>query len=283
MHRVLVTTIVLAISSVATAQSSDALGLLAVSHPTKHSKDEAVPARKQGPSDLYIVGDVGLNLLQDVRWRDTGFNSDPKFQFNPGIDARLGLGIRIAQKTVKNVTERFNMEISAGFLWNTIDAVSSTVEEFDDPLQTGAGVGLWGLSGGDGRMMQVPLTVDFVWTAYETRKISLSMNFGVGVQWTDFEVNNAMFAEYASPTSPAPIQSIDLSASGSSVAFRYQAGLDLLFLITDGMRVGGYFRYGGAAPTSLGRLSTGAPVPLGNLRIGALNNFSVGLRFGIDF
>lgn len=283
MHHRLAAALVLATSGAALAESTDTLGMIAFSHPTAKAAEDAVPARKQKPSDLYIVGDVGLNLLQDVQWRDTGFQSDPKFQFKPGIDARLGLGIRITEKTVKNVTERFNMEISAGFLWNSIDAVSSSIEEFNDPLQTGAGIGLWGLSGGDGRMMQVPLTVDFIWTAYETEKISLSMNLGLGVQWTDFEVNNAMFAEYATPTSPAPIQSIDLNASGSSVAFRYQAGLDLLFKITDGMRLGGYFRYGGAAPTSLGRLSTGSPAPLGNLRLGALNNFSVGLRLGIDF
>jgi hypothetical protein len=281
MNRPIILSTILAVCSSAYATNDDALAMLMLSNASQADEAAAVPAKTAKPSPLYIKADVGLNLLQDADWRDTGFASKPRFQFNAGIDSSLGLGVKIQESTKGGITERFNMEFSVGFMWNSLDAVSSSVEQLVDPIGPNSS-GFWGLSGGEGRMMQIPITVDFIWTMYETDRISISLNGGFGAQWTDFDLKNANFSEYTAPTGTVT-RNFDLNASGNAVAFRYQGGLDVRFKLAAGIELGGYLQYAGATSSSLGRLTTGSPAPLGELKLGALNNFSVGARLTIAF
>ena len=262
----------------AMAAGTDALGLLMLQDGTAEDSN-AVPAKKEAPSNTYIKADVGLNLLQDVKMRDTLLDQSPRIGFRPGIDANVGFGVNLSEKNKGTHVERFSMEFTAGFIWNEVDGVSSNTEQFD-PLGPVFPPGLYSYGGGEGRMLQVPLNVDFVWTVYETKRLSIALNAGIGVQWTDLDLKNVDFTSYDLAGNPTGVT--QFSAKGNSVGFHYQGGIDVLFALTSSIDIGGYFRYGGTPASSLGTI-TGTSVPFGELKIGELNNFSVGARLTIAF
>ncbi|MAC18689.1 MAG: hypothetical protein CMJ23_03250 [Phycisphaerae bacterium] len=262
----------------AMAAGPDVLGLLMLQDGAAETAN-AVPADKSAPSDLYFKGDVGLNLLQDVKMRDTLLDQAPRIGFRPGIDANIGFGIDLAKTQKATHIERFSMEFTAGFIWNEIDGVTSNTEEFD-PLGPFFPLGLYSYGGGEGRMLQIPLNVDFVWTAYETKRLSVALNAGIGVQWTDLDLKNADFTTYDLVGNPTGVT--QFSAKGNAVGFHYQAGIDVLFALTSSIELGGYFRYSGTPASSMGKI-TGTSVPFGELKIGELNNFSVGARMTVSF
>lgn len=276
------TMLALATSTVLTmpalATGTDALGLLMLQDGSTETEN-AVPAKKAAPSNTYVKADVGLNLLQDVKMRDTLLRQAPRIGFRPGIDANVGFGVNLSEKNKGTHVERFSMEFTAGFIWNEVDGVSSNTEEFD-PLGPVFPLGLYSYGGGEGRMLQVPLNVDFVWTVYETKRLSIAMNAGIGVQWTDLDLKNADFTTYNLAGNPTGVT--QFSAKGNAVGFHYQGGIDVLFALTSSIDLGGYFRYSGTPASSLGKI-TGTNVPFGELKIAELNNFSVGARLTVSF
>ena len=268
------------IGTTANANTTDALGLLILQDGEADSEKTAAPPKKNAkPSNMYLKADFGLNLLQDVKMRETLVTPAPRIAFRPGIDSRFGLGVNLSETNKGTHVERFAMEFTAGFMWNDIESISSNTNEFD-PFGPLFPLGFYAYSGGEGRMMQVPLDVDFIWTVYETDRISISVNTGIGVQWTDLDLKNVSFNRY---NDRGIIQSTTMfSASGSSVGFHYQAGFDVLFNITSGIEFGGYFRYSGTPASSMGKI-TGTSVPFGELKIAEINNFSVGARLTFAF
>ena len=211
--------------------------------------------------------------------RETLVTPAPRIAFQAGIDTRFGIGIDISEKNKGTHVERFAMEFTAGFMWNDVDSISSDTNEFD-PLGPFFPLGFYAYSGGEGSMMQVPLDVDFIWTVYETDRVSVSLTTGIGVQWTDLDLKNVSFNRY---NDRGIIQESTLfSASGSSVGFHYQGGIDVLFAITSGIEFGGYFRYSGTPASSMGKI-TGTTVPFGELKIAEINNFSIGARLTFAF
>lgn len=272
----LATSAVLTVPAMATG--TDALGLLMLQDGSTETEN-AVPAKKAAPSNTYVKADVGLNLLQDVKMRDTLLSQAPRIGFRPGIDANVGFGVNLSEKNKGTHVERFSMEFTAGFIWNEVDGVSSNTEEFD-PFGPFFPFGLYAYGGGEGRMLQVPLNVDFVWTVYETERLSIALNAGIGVQWTDLDLKNANFTTYDLAGTPTDVT--QFSAKGNAVGFHYQGGIDVLFALTSSIDLGGYFRYGGTPASSLGKI-TGTNVPFGELKIAELNNFSVGARLTVSF
>ena len=276
MFLALATSTALAVPAVATG--TDALGLLMLQDGAAETSN-AVPAAAAAPSNLYFKADVGLNLLQDVKMRDTLLNAAPRIGFRPGIDANFGLGINLKKTNKGTHIERFSMEFTAGFIWNEIDGVTSNTEEFD-PLGPFFPFGFYSYGGGEGRMLQVPLNVDLIWTAYETKRLSVALNAGIGVQWTDLDLKDADFTTYNLAGNPTGVT--QFSAKGNAIGFHYQGGIDVLFALTSSIELGGYFRYGGTPASSMGKI-TGTSVPFGELKIGDINNFSVGARMTVSF
>ena len=176
--------------------------------------------------------------------------------------------------------ERLAMEFTVGFLWNDIDTVSSSTENVT-PINPVFVPGWYSITGGEGTMMQIPINVDFVWTVYETERVSVALNVGLGVQWTDLDLKNVAITRYAG-AGGAVLETTLFSASGSSIGFHYQGGFDVLFEITSGIEIGGYFRYAGTPNASLGTV-TGPAIPFGELKISELNNFAVGARLTFAF
>lgn len=265
----------------ANANTTDALGLLILQDGSDGTKDAStLPKKADTPSNLYLKADVGLNLLEDTSLRETGFAENPRLRFQAGIDANIGLGINMIESKKATHVERLSMEFTVGVLWNDIDTISSNTENLT-PQNPIFGPGWYSITGGEGRMLQIPLNVDFVWTVYETERISVALNIGLGVQWTDLDLKNTSITQY-SGNGGAAIQTTNFSASGSSVGFHYQGGFDVLFEITTGVQLGGYFRYAGTPASSMGTI-TGPAIPFGELKINELSNFSVGGRLTFAF
>ena len=272
---------IIGFGAAANANPTDALGLLILQDGGTGSKAASSPPRRADkPSNLYLKADVGLNLLQDTTLRETGFSEDPRLRFRPGLDANLGLGINMIETKKATHIERFSMEFTIGVLWNEVDSVSSETENLT-PVNPIFGPGWYSITGGEGHMLQIPLDVDFVWTVYETERVSVALNVGLGVQWTDLDLKNTSITQYTG-NGGAVIKTTDFSASGSAIGFHYQGGFDVLFEITTGVEIGGYFRYAGTPASSLGTI-TGPAIPFGELKINDLNNFSVGARLTLAF
>ena len=269
------------VGSTASGQSTDALGLLLLADDHEASTAEERPRKSKSKkaSNIYLKADFGLNLLQDVKMRDTLVDPDPRISFRPGFDSRLGLGINISEKNKGTHVERFSMEFTAGLMWNDVDGISSNTNEFD-PLGPLFPFGFYAYGGGEGRMIQVPLDVDFILTVYETDRISVSLNAGIGVQWTDLDLKNVAFNAFDAQGNLTG--TTNFSASGDSIGFHYQGGIDVLFEIASGIELGGYFRYSGTPASSMGKI-TGTTVPFGELKIGDINNFAVGGRLTLSF
>lgn len=217
------------------------------------------PTEVEAPNRWYAAAAIGGNFALDAKIKDSYL---PKFMFKNGVGLNIGVGYALC--------ETLAVEVRSGVLWNEIKGFNETGMVGTTPFTT---------TGGDGDVYQIPLMANLIYSVPINEKLSVVLKAGVGIQWTDFNVNNIVLS------SPG-VQNSVVSYDHTSTAFRWEVGFQLAKKIAHNVRIGGGVIFSGTSSVDLGTATvTGAGFPgfTGDQKLEALYNVSLGFGVSITF
>lgn len=212
----------------------------------------APPTEAESPDRWYAAAALGATFLLDTQIKS---NDGPKFKFNTGIGLNLGVGYIL--------TKSWAIEVRSGILWNEIDQYQGSSQGVT-------------VSGGDGRIYQVPLMFSGIYSIPLSEKFSVGLKAGVGVQWTNFNVDNIRAVSAAGTDF--------VSYDNTSASFRWEVGIQLAHQIAHNIRIGGGFIFSGTSSVDIGSPTiNGNTISFVSDDLEPLYNFSLGFGVNIAF
>lgn len=242
------------------ASHADTLALIQDAASNDNAPAVPEPAKS---SNWFMTAAVGGNLLLDAEFKS---DSDAKIKFKTGVGSVLGVGYRFSKN--------WSVDFQTGLNWNSIDEISATGFEGTDPVTA---------TGGSGNVYQVPIMANATWSIPLNDKTSIALSAGIGAQWTNFNINDVQF----SSATLGKLATVEFS--NNSMAFRYQAGIQLANQVAPNIHVGFGVRISGTTEVNIGP-GTAYPVTGGSSpytdsdqKLNRLFNISFGLGVRIDF
>lgn len=219
--------------------SSDTLPLNLTQVVALPANAQATPpsgAGKTAISDyLYLMGDVGVTLTQDVNMKNTLGLTGVQFGLDTGMRFDLGVGY--------DVTSWFSVEATAGLIWNSVDSVSGTVTD-----TTGGFIGGdLPLSGGSGNIYNIPIMFNGKFRIPITKDANspeIVLGGGIGALWSDADINSV---------TTAAVPGLEASVSGNSWAFAYQATAGVDWKLGNNLHLGIAYAFLGTTELNYGK------------------------------
>ena len=212
-----------------------------------------------------------MNLAQDARVKNimetTAFGvqntTDLKIAFETGFDFNIGIGIPLGG------SDAWSLEVMTGLAYNSVESVSG---QYDTDL---FGFVVQGsMTGGNGDLYQVPIVANLRYEFDLSECLTLGLYAGGGVQYTNLGINGVQVLDPAFPG--GAVDDVGLS-SFNGWAFRYQAGLDLNWGISNNTTIGLNVRYSGTTDTDFGSFY-GSSFTVKNFQ-----NLAIGATFSLTF
>ena len=195
------------------------------------AKTQATPPSGEGRTsishDLYLMGDVGVEMTQDVKFKNSTNFSEKKFGLDTGMRFDLGVGC--------DITNFFAIEATAGLIWNSISTISATLTSSNTPLNFNI----------DGNLYNVPIMFNGKFRIPITKELNspeIVVGAGIGTLWSQVDIDS--------------IAGISNSSSGSAWAFAYQATVGVDWKIGSRLHLGVAYAFLGTTQLNFGADST---------------------------
>ena len=199
--------LLIAVACTSAAQADSMSFLSSDTLPLNLTQVVALPANTQAttPSgagrtsishDLYLMGDVGVALTQDVNIKDNNLLGLSGIQFGLDTGMRFDLGVGY------DVTSWFSVEATAGLIWNSFSSLSGT----DTTSNTNFNFNV------DGNLYNIPIMLNGKFRIpimEEANSPEIVLGGGIGALWSQYDVNS--------------IEGVAVNDSESASAFAYQA------------------------------------------------------------
>ena len=252
-----------AVATIGVSASADTLEL------TRQAAEDAdsVPAEEEkGMASWFFSLNVGANIALDAEIKDispttTAFGlQNSKIKFEPGAQLDFAFAWPI--------TTFFSMDVQTGIAWNDVKSFSGDLTVVGGTVDS--------VTGGDGSIVQFPLMTNAIFDISLSEKIFLTFNVGAGIQWSHANIDGIYLASVG-PT-------LSASFNQGNLAFRYQAGAELRFEISNGITLGAFTRFSGTTETNFGKAEFNAFfVGTEDIKAKSLMNVAFGLNFRATF
>ena len=219
-----------------TAQPLNVNALIGLSAQDSDMAADGTAADADGNSDheTYLRINAGVNMITD-----TDIKGEPdKAQWNTGFGFDVAWGIPVA--------EDFAVEIGVGMIYNGLKGTKEGSVSLD------IGGSLW----------QIPLMVNAVYDFHLTDSLTLGVRGGAGLQYNSFKFDQQTLLG----------TSID-QATRTSWTFRYQAGLDLTWALSETSSLGAYATFAWAPGIELDT----------ETEFGTAQNIGLGVMYSFEF
>jgi opacity protein-like surface antigen len=133
-------------------------------------------------------------------------DSNDTFKWNTGVAFNIAYGIPLAGDLA--------VELGVGMTYNSLKEEYNTFGQSSDA---------------DGELWQLPLMAHLVYEFHLGESVVLGVSGGAGIQYNSFTIDS--------------INGFAIGASQSSWTFRYEAGLELTWSLSETSALGGYAKY----------------------------------------
>lgn len=227
-----VTSLALGIATLAFTASTSA-DALSLAQEESRTAGNSAPIVIEETSPWYFHAAGGGNMMLNSDFE----NVDHTMKFGPGVAVDLGVGY--------SLNKIFAVQVQTGVAWNKIDSIDGA-----------------DLSGGEGNVYQVPLTLHLVMGFPISDSWKLGFSAGGGIQWTNFDGSGRTNGSMA------------YSYSSQSYAFRYQLGVAATRTIAHNMTLGFGVRFSGTTSLDIG---------YNGEKVKGLTNIGLGATFKLTF